>query len=201
MFSSSSLACVLPWLTSSVSRAMRWSTSAIWSVEGFEFRAAGEQSHRGGERAAAEGAVGFEHFAGGRDEPPAARAVAVQVAGVGERIDDDRAAEQVMGDRGVGRLEANQVNGEADPLRVLVPVVEVCMGVPPMSPQSKVSSTGRSHAAGAASVARARYRSDEKTWAGRPCYGRQPIGANDVDAAFEILECFVARRRRRRSRR
>ena len=91
--------------------------------EGFQLGAAGDQAHGGGERTSAEGAVGFEDLAVGGDVAEAGEGALVEGDGVGEGIDDDGAAEEVVGDGGIGWLEADEIDGEADGLGMLVPVV------------------------------------------------------------------------------
>ena len=91
--------------------------------EGFELGAAGNEAHGGGERASAQGAVGFEDLAVGGDVAEAGEGVFMEFNGILQCIDDDGAAEEVVGDGGIGWLEADEIDGEADGLGMLVPVV------------------------------------------------------------------------------
>ena len=91
--------------------------------EGFELGAAGDEAHGGSERAGAKGAIGFEDLSILGDVAEAGEGILVKSYRVGEGIDDDGAAEEMMRDGGVIRFKADEIDGEADALGVLVPVV------------------------------------------------------------------------------
>ena len=99
----------------------------------FQFRSTREQTHGGRQRAGAERAVGFEHFAGMGDIALALRAGAMQIGGVGERIDDDGVAEKMIA-RATASSGSKRTRSIARrmPLRVLVPVVIRGMGFQPV---------------------------------------------------------------------
>ena len=75
---------------------------------------AGKQSHCGGERAGAEGAVGFEHFARGGDVAESLRGRAMELDGSSQIVDDDRPAEQMLHDGLVFPLKADQIGSRGE---------------------------------------------------------------------------------------
>jgi hypothetical protein len=89
----------------------------------FELGTTRQEAHRGGERAGAERAVGFDHFADASDVAMILRPGLLKRDGVGEGVDEDGATEKMLGDGFVRRFEFNEVDGEADGLRMLVPVI------------------------------------------------------------------------------
>ena len=75
--------------------------------EGFQLGSAGNEAHGGGEWAGAEGAVGFEDLAVGGDVAEAGEGAFMEFNGILQRVDDDGAAEEVVGDGGIIWFEAD----------------------------------------------------------------------------------------------